>query len=310
MATENKVKLDSSIWTPACLNSLRKATRKHKFNFEFVAEEMRQQFADSGVTDVLVTSELCRRVFAGDYYAESVPAEVRPVEKATSSAPTLPAKDNLTHSQIMDMIQANEDENIAKQEKIFSRVLSSLKGSDSATTTNIASPTIRANSEQLFARVEEQKRLRDERRKKMEQAQRDEEERRELERQREILRNRYQDKLQANELEDAALSLSNDSIDSNDIDFPESHMEILSVNMKDVFESKEFDMILSELESDIATSLPPGENIDGMYAMEAYSCTSKMTILPSRTQTLVRASRNISALGSRTKVYICIQRLC
>lgn len=100
------------------------ATRSSQFNFDEVCRALKEfcSWRQLQISEP-ITAELCRKIFADDYYSPSVSNDMRPIEP---QKPIL-LSDNMSFDEMMEVIAQDEERNLKKKEEIFLRVLSSLK---------------------------------------------------------------------------------------------------------------------------------------------------------------------------------------
>lgn len=191
---ESKLRVDGSIWDSQSITHLRKVTRQSKFDFALVCNMMKTYFSEVNKTGIesSVSVDICRRIFAGDYYSDSTPPAVRPKEEAVKTQPSL-ADENLSYNQIMEIIQLKEEENSKKQEKVFNRVLSSLKNFDDDPVSTELKKQIEQDTSQILSVMEERRKEKLAERKRQQAILEEKEEQRQLQRQREALKSRYED---------------------------------------------------------------------------------------------------------------------
>lgn len=158
--TDSKLELDSTIWDENVIKLIRSETRKKKFDFKKVSDSVKSYFVERNII-VDVNADICRRIFAGDFYSKvetndndcqvvntnSVTSQDLKIESLTTDISekenssdkvlltdsednqirSLNSNDSLSYSEILDIIQKNENENMRKQENVFKRVLTSLR---------------------------------------------------------------------------------------------------------------------------------------------------------------------------------------
>lgn len=264
-------------WNPVLLTYLRTTTRELKFDWDAVAEDVRLFASREQLLEaVSITPALCRELFASDYTQFEI----------ILTAPELPARpktevdimqeyDSMSYDELMEHVQATEQNMKKRKEQIFSKVLSSLggvTGVDSATSASMGAAlgieydqTRQTYCDNLAAKEAE-------RLKKVALAEEQAEKQR-LDRERDVLKKRFEagsadgvgeDPLARSDYKygDSATH-AHDAGDktTSDLDFIDSlpYDPNVTQALQNYMETDEFDIMLTELEREI-DAMAPGKD--------------------------------------------------